>query len=204
MSLVRNVFLKGVFDRASYTYTSVGPKYFNYFGERLVELSKIRKDDIVLDVAIGRGASLFPASDTVGVLGKVIGIDFSEGMVLETKKILENLGKVDIEVFQMDAENLNFAESTFDNVICGLSIQFFSDYKKSLVEMYRVLKPGGRASISTWKKKDGKQGVIGRVAPKYLPEKIQTQNSSDTQTSRPDFGDEIFLKDILTEVGLKM
>lgn len=124
MSVVRNNSLQGIFDRASCTYTCVGPYYFNYFGERLVELSKIKQGNIVLDVAFGRGASLFPASDAVGTFGKVIGIDFSEGMVIETKNVLKNKENANIEILQMDAESLSFKQDTFDNAICGLSILF--------------------------------------------------------------------------------
>lgn len=203
MSLMRNDFFEGIFDRASYTYSSIGPNYFNYFGKRLVELSKTKKGDIVLDVAMGRGASLFPACETVGVVGKVIGVDFSEGMVIETKKVLGNKEMNNTEVFQMDAENLNFDEATFDNVICGLSIQFFSDYKKSINEMFRVLKLGGKVGISTWKKKEGKPGIIGEIASKYLPTTIQVRDKPNNQAYKPDFGDEQFLQSILSEVGFK-
>lgn len=82
-----------------------------------------------------------------------------------------------------------------------VAYQFFSDYKKSLEEMFRVLKPGGKVGISTWKKKEGKPGVIGRVAPKYLTNNTQIQNRAPSQVIRPDFGDEQFLQAILNDAG---
>lgn len=199
--ILRNEFLQGVFDRASSSYANVGPDYFNYFGERLIDLSRVKKDDIVLDIAFGRGASLFPASKAVGDFGKIIGIDFSEGMVLETRNVIVELGIKNIEVSKMDAENIELPESTFDKVLCGLSIQFFSDFKRSLEEMFRVLKPNGILGISTWKKKVSKPGIISRVAPKYLP--AANQGNSDMKAARPDFGDEEFLKNTLEGIGFK-
>ena len=201
MSTIRNAFLQGVFDRAAGTYTSVGPGYFNYFGERLIDLLKIKQGDSVLDIASGRGASLFPAADVVGKAGKITGIDFSEGMVLETKRVIKTNGYENIELLQMDAENLNFDQSVFDIAACGLSIQFFTDYKKSVNEMYRVLKPGGKVGISAWKRKESKPGVIARVVPKYLP--ANGQNVPPPPPNRPDFGDEQFLEDMLGQAGFK-
>ena len=56
------------------------------FGNRLVELSSINKGARVLDIGMGRGASLFSAINKVGKDGYVIGIDTSEVMVSETYK----------------------------------------------------------------------------------------------------------------------
>lgn len=201
MGIMRNAFLQGVFDRAAGTYTSVGPGYFNYFGERLIDLLKIKQGDSVLDIASGRGASLFPAADVVGNSGKVTGVDFCEGMVHETRTVIKSKGYGNIELLQMDAENLNFDQSVFDIAACGLSVQFFTDYKMAVNEIYRVLKPGGKVGISTWKRKESKPGVIARTVPKYLP--VNGQNAPPPPSNRPDFGDEQFLEDMLSQAGFK-
>lgn len=65
----------GLFDRASGTFDQVGPRFFSYFGRRLVEIAQIPSGSRVLDVATGRGALLFPAADSVGPHGQVTGID---------------------------------------------------------------------------------------------------------------------------------
>jgi ubiquinone/menaquinone biosynthesis C-methylase UbiE len=51
----------------------------------------------------------------------------------------------------MDAEHLDFADSTFDRVLCGFGIMFFSDQLRALGEFRRVLKSGGRLAVSTWR-----------------------------------------------------
>ena len=52
-----------------------GPDYWDYYGVRLVEQAAIPRGAKVLDVGCGTGSSLFPAAQTVGPGGYVIGID---------------------------------------------------------------------------------------------------------------------------------
>jgi O-methyltransferase/aklanonic acid methyltransferase len=114
-----------VFSRAASTYDHVGPQFFTHFGRRLVELAQMLNKANVLDVAMGRGANLFPAAETVGSHGYVTGIDLSEAMVQETAKEINRRGLKNAEVRQMDAEHLEFSDASFDCVLCGFSI-FFS------------------------------------------------------------------------------
>ncbi|MDD4295921.1 MAG: class I SAM-dependent methyltransferase [Ruminiclostridium sp.] len=193
-----NEILKGVFDRASLKYDTFGPMYFSYCGKRLVELTGITEGKKVLDVAAGRGASMFSARDKVGTSGSVIGIDFSSGMVDETNKDIEKKGLVNVKMIQMCAEELDFDDNTFDYVLCGLSIQFFSDYQKALNEIYRVLKNGGIFGLITWKKKEG-AGVLGEVLPKYIPVNTNMNNAP----GRPDFGTELALEEMMKKLNFK-
>ena len=48
-----------------------------------------------------------------------------------------------------DFENLPFKDASFDNVISSLSLQWAEDFEKTLKEIFRVLKPGGRFGFST-------------------------------------------------------
>ncbi len=50
----------------------------------------------------------------------------------------------------MDAETLDFADSTFDIVLCAFGIFFLPDMVRGVREMYRVLKPGGCVALSAW------------------------------------------------------
>jgi ubiquinone/menaquinone biosynthesis C-methylase UbiE len=51
---------------------------------------------------------------------------------------------------QMDAEFLGFANASFDVVTCAFSLFQFPDMEAALLEMWRVLKPGGRIGLSNW------------------------------------------------------
>lgn len=74
-------FITAIFDRAAPTYDRVGPRFFTYFGRRLVDFAQIPSGAKVLDVAVGRGAVLFPAVARVGPSGAVTGIDLAQSMV---------------------------------------------------------------------------------------------------------------------------
>ncbi len=89
--------IAGVFSRASSTYDQVGPRFFSYFGRRLVEVAQIPAGSRVLDIATGRGAVLFPAAERVGPQGYVIGIDLAEDMVKQTADEIKRRGSMPIE-----------------------------------------------------------------------------------------------------------
>ncbi len=55
-----------VFSQTATIYDRIGPRIFSYFGQRLVDLADPDSGDIVLDVAAGRGALLFPVAAKVG------------------------------------------------------------------------------------------------------------------------------------------
>ncbi|MEX1071758.1 MAG: methyltransferase domain-containing protein [Anaerolineales bacterium] len=140
--------LRGVFSRAAEGYGKIG--FFQVFGKHLVEVAAIKTGEKVLDVACGRGAVLFPAAEDVGPVGQVIAIDLSDGMVQETTIEVERRGIKNVRVQQMDAENLQFPDRTFDVVLCGFALQFFPHLERGLAEFNRVLKPGGRVAATTW------------------------------------------------------
>ena len=142
--------ISGVFDRAAVTYDQLGPHYFSYFGRRLVELMQLPAGASVLDVATGRGATLFPAAAEVGVNGRVVGTDFATTMVAETAKELVLRSVTNVEVRQMDAEHLAFPDESFDYLFCGFALFFFPQLDRALAEFHRVLKPHGRIGVTTW------------------------------------------------------
>ncbi len=144
-------YISGLFTRAASIYDKVGFKSFSYFfGNRLVELIKITEKAKILDIAAGRGASLFPAIKKVGPIGSVIGIDIAKGMVKETNKDISLKGFSNAKMLHMDAEDLKFEDDTFNYILCGLSIFFFPHYEIALSEALRVLKPYGQIGISTF------------------------------------------------------
>ena len=71
---------------------------------RLVELSKLRLGQYVLDIATGTGLAAIAAAQIVGPTGYVLGTDFSTGMLGQAKQKLETLGLKNIEFEQVDAD----------------------------------------------------------------------------------------------------
>jgi ubiquinone/menaquinone biosynthesis C-methylase UbiE len=93
----------------------------------------------VLDVACGSGAN-FPVFHAAT---HITAVDLSPGMLDIARRKAERLGlSPDLQV--MDAQQLDFADSSFDVVVSALSTCTFPDPVVALGEMGRVVKPDGR------------------------------------------------------------
>ncbi len=181
-----------LFDRAAPTYDRVGPRFFGYFGQRLVELAAVQSGTKVLDVAAGRGAILFPMAEKIGSSGEVIGVDLSEEMVRQTAAEITKHKLENARMLRMDAEHLDFADATFDCVTCGFALFFFPNPAHALAEFKRVLKPSGLLAISTW----GKADPLWKWTS-GLFQRPQSQNSK----SRPSFDIPADLQNDLQQAG---
>ncbi len=75
---------------------------------------------------------------------EVVGVDLSPEFIKIAKESFPAL-----EFHQMDMENLSFETNSFDIVVSSLTIHYVPSWQKTLGEIYKVLKPDGRAVIST-------------------------------------------------------
>ena len=133
--------IAATYDLVASTFDQIGPRFFSYSGCRLVELAQIPRRARVLDVATGRGAILFPASERVGQHGHVIGVDRSVGMVHEVARDVRHKGLRKVKIYR----RLGFANGTFDYVLCGHAIYYFP---QAVHDFYRILKPRGQVGIT--------------------------------------------------------
>jgi SAM-dependent methyltransferase len=147
---------------------------FAHFGRRLVEVVGVEPGQHVLDVATGRGAVFFPAAERVGATGEVVGVDLAENMVRAVNEEAERRG-LGAPARVMDAEQLDFPDAAFDRVLCGFGLMFFPHQNQALSEFRRVLKPGGRVGVSTWRASQAED----------LQTVLQDLGLFDTQSSRP-------------------
>jgi len=92
----------------------------------------------VLDVACGTGTNFRYLPDTVDL----VGIDVSPEMLANAEEQLTEL-EIDGALREMDAQELEFADDSFDAVISALSTCTFPDPMAALREMGRVCKPEG-------------------------------------------------------------
>lgn len=145
--------VKDTFDAAAPDYGKGGSAFFQHFGKGLVDFSQVPVGAHALDVAMGRGAVLLPLAHKVGLQGLVKGIDISPSMVNLSEKLLKENSLYWVHVQEMDAEQLEFADHTFDFVFCGFALFFFPSLGLALKEFKRVLKPNGRLVVSVWGQK---------------------------------------------------
>src|SRR5699024_4188970 len=73
---------------------------------------------------------------------EITGIDFSEKML--EKSIQKTKGKENITLIEMDAQNMSFADNTFDTVVTSCVFCSVPDPVKGLKEIRRVCKPNGK------------------------------------------------------------
>ncbi|MBI3975878.1 MAG: methyltransferase domain-containing protein [Armatimonadetes bacterium] len=120
----------------------------DHHAQALVGAGEIAPGMRVLDVATGTGKVALLAAERVGARGRVTGIDISPGMLAQARRKAKELP---VEFFEMDAETLRFSDESFDAVLCGFGVFFLPDMLRGMREMWRVLRPGGRVALTTWR-----------------------------------------------------
>jgi ubiquinone/menaquinone biosynthesis C-methylase UbiE len=93
----------------------------------------------VLEVAIGTGRNLAFYPPEVHLTG----LEFSPAMQAIARERARELGR-QIDLVLGDAQALEFADATFDTIVCTFSLCSIPDEARALAEMQRVLRPGGR------------------------------------------------------------
>ena len=114
--------------------------------EDLLREAALIPGERVLDVGCGTGVVTRLAAQRVGRAGSVVGLDINRGMLAVAKSVTppENA----IEWREASADAIPYADSSFDVVLCQLSLQFMPDRSKALREMYRALDPEGRLVLN--------------------------------------------------------
>ena len=124
--------------------------FWERFGQRTIELLKLKEGERVLDVCCGSGASAIPAAQAVGPTGAVVGVDLAENLLelARMKARKHSLRNVQFESGDMTA--LRFEDNSFDAVVSVFGIFFVPEMETALRELTRVLRPSGRMAITTW------------------------------------------------------
>ncbi len=137
-------------DKAAAQYEIFWHEQLKPSQDRLLAMAALKKDEQVLDIACGTGLVSFRAAEMVGINGSVLGTDISEKMVAMSAATAAAKNMPQARFERVDAEALPFADGSFDVVLCSLGLMYLPEPLKALKEMFRVLKPGGRAVGSAW------------------------------------------------------
>jgi demethylmenaquinone methyltransferase / 2-methoxy-6-polyprenyl-1,4-benzoquinol methylase len=108
----------------------------------LVKWSEAREGQSVLDCATGTGDLAIEFKKAVGTSGKVIGTDFSPGMLGPAPAKAAKAG-LDITFAQADVTDLAYADDSFDISSISFGIRNVENPGKGLSELARVVRPGG-------------------------------------------------------------
>ncbi|WP_392562895.1 bifunctional demethylmenaquinone methyltransferase/2-methoxy-6-polyprenyl-1,4-benzoquinol methylase UbiE [Orbus sturtevantii] len=122
-----------------------------------IEYSGVRQGQTVLDLAGGTGDLTAKFSKLVGDNGLVILADINQSMLKVGRDKLRDKGLFkNIEYVQANAEELPFADNTFDCITISFGLRNVTNKDKALSSMWRVLKPGGRLLILEFSKPEYK------------------------------------------------
>ncbi len=118
-----------------------------------IELSALRAGHKVLDLAGGTGDFSLKFSEIVGPSGRVVLADINEAMLsVGRDRIIDKGMSANIDVAQVNAQCLPFADNTFDCVCIAYGLRNVTDKDAALKNIQRVLKPGGRLLVLEFSK----------------------------------------------------
>ncbi len=146
----------------------------------------------LLDVGVGDGNTAIEAAQRGAA---VTGVDITPAQIERARARITELG-VDVELELGDAEDLPFADASFDVVVSVMGMIFAPDAARAASEMHRVCRPGGTVAITAWAQ-DGWAITWRRRSAKLLPQAPQPSNGG------PDaWGDPAIAVERLRRAGL--
>ena len=148
--------VKGVFDSVANKYDlmndlmSVG--IHRLWKRATVQMSNLKENDTVLDVAGGTGDLAILFSEIVGNQGKVYLSDINEKMLEIGRDRVLDSGLLNVKSLVADAEDLPFPDNSFDCISIAFGIRNVTNKDKALKEFNRCLKPDGRLLVLEFSK----------------------------------------------------
>jgi ubiquinone/menaquinone biosynthesis C-methylase UbiE len=149
-------------SHAAFKFTGTGAaNYDQYLGPILFEpaalqvmpfLHKPGTTDAVLEIAGGTGRLTRHLLKKFPPPIRLVATDLNPDMLEIAKQQINNDA---VEYSPQDAQNLSFADNSFDLVVCQFGLMFFPDKARGVKEAFRVLRPGGQCFFSTWESVEG-------------------------------------------------
>lgn len=168
------------------------------FGPRtqpLVARVRPRPGERVLDLACGTGVVSRLVAPLVAPGGSVVGLDVSPAMLDIARSTPLAEGSVGVEWVQANATEIPLPDDDVDVVVCQQGLQFFPDRDRSVSEMHRVLRPGGRLAISVWR------SLAHNTVPNALNEAMLARLGVPAGAAPFSLGDEDDLRRMLVDAG---
>ncbi len=138
-------------DATSGKYDESFPQFLRQYALECIRMADVAPTHEVLDVATGSGLL---ALEVASKVARVVAVDFSPKMIELLKSHSARAGHKNIEAHVMDGQDLKLPDGSFDRAFNNFGVTFFPDRVKGFAEMRRVLRPGGRAVVTTWSSPD--------------------------------------------------
>lgn len=134
-------------DLVSSGYADESFAHFARYAADALSLAAATSTDAILDVAAGPGSLSVQAAQKVS---RVTALDFSRKMLDQLKLRLAAGQVTNVDVHEGDGQALPFSDASYDAAFSMFGLMFFPDRAKGFSELFRVLKPGGRAVVASW------------------------------------------------------
>lgn len=125
------------------------PLWSASFGLLLLKHLELKPNLTVLDIGSGGGFPLLELAQRLGPSSRCYGIDPWKHANERARQKIRNYGVKNVTATDGTADDLPFADATFDLIVSNLGINNFEHPQKVMGECYRVLRPGGRLAITT-------------------------------------------------------
>jgi SAM-dependent methyltransferase len=133
-------------------------------GETLCEAVDVRSNQRVLDVAAGNGNATLAAARR---FAEVVSTDYV-GTLLARGRVRAEADGLSVAFQEADAENLPFADASFDVVLSTFGVMFTAAHEQAAAELRRVCRPGGRIGLACWTP-TGFIGDLFKVVARHVP-----------------------------------
>jgi SAM-dependent methyltransferase len=133
-------------------------------GEYVAQRAGAAPGIALLDVATGTGNVSVPAAQAGA---KVTGLDLTPKLLSKQRERAAAAG-VEVELIEGDAEELPFAEDSFDRVTSCFGVMFAPRQAVAVAELLRVTRPGGEIVVAAWTP-EGVVGSMFRTSASYMP-----------------------------------
>ncbi len=114
-----------------------------------IAAADIREGARVLDIGCGCGASSLAIAEKVGAAGRVLGVDISQAMIAEARRVSRGMRQVEFRV--ADASRDDFGEARFDRMFSRFGVMFFGDPAAAFAHLRGALAPDGRLAFVCWR-----------------------------------------------------
>ncbi|HLY62742.1 MAG TPA: arsenite methyltransferase [Terriglobia bacterium] len=128
-------------------------------------LAQLKPGETVLDLGSGGGIDVLLSAKRVGPSGKAYGLDMTDEMLALARENQRKAGVQNVEFLKGEIENVPLPDNSVDVIISNCVINLSADKDRVMREAFRVLKPGGRFTVS--------DVVVRGEMPKEIQRKIE-------------------------------